>query len=392
MHDLTTFGLAVLGVAGALSAALLLAKLSARVAIPSAAVFLVGAALVSDLFPSLVLRIATVERIATVALIVILFQGGASIGLRRFRVAAVPVASLGVLGTFACAGLVTLFAHSAFGLGWLTAGLLGAAVAPTDPAVMFSVLGDRQIHGRAGTILEGESGANDPVGIALMLGLIQLATHANATFWIVVRVFCEQMAIGLAVGVVGGLAATFVLRRVALPSAGLYTLRTLALAGVVYGIAATAHGSGFLAVFVAGLIAGDVRAPFKQEVDVFEEGLASLAEIVVFVALGLTVGITAISASRFGEGLAIAAFLALVARPLAAGALLAPTRLSAGERLFVIWGGLKGAVPILLAAFALGEHVAQSQRIYETVFVVVLASVVVQGGTIPYAARRLGVD
>jgi potassium/hydrogen antiporter len=392
VHDLTSFGLAVLGVSGALSAALLLAKLSARLAIPSAAVFLVGAALASDLFPSLVLRIETVERIATVALIVILFQGGASIGLRRFRVAALPVASLGVLGTFACAGLVTLFVHAVFGLGWLVAGLLSAAVAPTDPAVMFSVLGDREIHGRAGTILEGESGANDPVGIALMLGLIQLATHANATFWIVVRVFCEQMAIGLAVGVVGGLAATRVLRRVALPSAGLYTLRTLALAGVVYGIAATAHGSGFLAVFVAGLIVGDVRAPFKQEVDVFEEGLASLAEIVVFVALGLTVGITSISTSRFGEGLAIAAFLALVARPLAVGALLVPTRLSAGERLFVIWGGLKGAVPILLAAFALGRHVGHSQQIYETVFVVVLASVVVQGGTIPYAARRLGID
>ncbi len=390
MHALTSFGLAVLVVAGALSAALLLAKLTARVAIPSAVVFLVGAAFASDLFPSLVLRIATVERIATVALVVILFQGGASIGLRRFRAASVPVASLGVVGTFACAGLVTLFVHALFGLGWLTAGLLGAAVAPTDPAVMFSVLGGREIRGRARTILEGESGANDPVGIALMLGLIQLATHADATFWIVVRVFCEQMAIGLAVGVVGGFLATVVLRRVALPSAGLDTLRTLALAGVVYGIAATAHGSGFLAVFVAGLIAGDVDAPFEREVEVFEEGLASLAEIVVFVALGLTVAITSISAARFGEGLAIAAFLALVARPLTAGVLLAPARLTAGERLFVIWGGLKGAVPILLAAFALGEHVAHAQRIYETVFVVVLASVVVQGGTIPFAARRFG--
>ena len=126
--------------------------------------------------------------------------------------------------------------------------------------------------------------------------------------------------------------------------------------------------------------------------DVFEQGLASLAEIVVFVALGLTVAITSISASRFGEGLAIAAFLALLARPLTAGALLAPTRLSTSERLFVVWGGLKGAVPILLAAFALGEHVADAQRIYETVFVVVLASVVVQGGTIPVrgAPLRLG--
>ncbi len=137
------------------------------------------------------------------ALIVILFDGGSSIGWRRFRGAAIPIVSLGVLGTFATAGLVTAFAHWAIGLGWLTAGLLGAAVAPTDPAVMFSVFGDREISGRTGTILEGESGANDPVGIALMLGLIQLATHADATFWVVVRVFCEQMGIGLAIGIAG---------------------------------------------------------------------------------------------------------------------------------------------------------------------------------------------
>jgi len=389
VHELTSFGLAVLLVAGALSAALLATKLGARLSLPSAALFLVAAAVASDVFPSLVPRIVTVERIATVALIVILFQGGASIGLRRFRVAAVPIASLGVLGTFACAGLVTLFVHAAFGLGWLTAGLVGAAVAPTDPAVMFSVLGAHDIGGRTATILEGESGANDPVGIALMIGLIELATHAHATFWIVVRVFVEQMAIGLAIGAAGGVAATVVLRRVALPSSGLYTLRTLALAGVVYGAAAVAHGSGFIAVFVAGLVAGDVDAPFKQEVAVFEEGLAALAEIVVFVALGLTIDLSSVSAARWGEGLAIAGFLALAARPLVAGALLAPVRLTAGERLFVIWGGLKGAVPILLAAFALGANVAHARQIYETVFVVVLASVVVQGGTVPFAAGRL---
>ena len=392
MHGLTSFGLAVLVVSGALLAALFLAKLSARLAVPSGAVFLVVAAVASALFPSLVVRVETVERIATVALIVILFQGGSSIGLRRFRPAAIPIASLGVLGTFACAGLIAAFAHVAFGLGWLTSGLLGAAVAPTDPAVMFSVLGDIEIQGRTGTILEGESGANDPVGIALMIGLIELATHANASFWIVVRVFSEQMAIGVAFGIAGGLAATYLMPRIALPSPGLYTLRTLALAGVVYGVTAVAHGSGFLAVFVAGVIVGDLEVPFKHEVEVFEEGLAALAEIVVFVALGLTIGISSIGLARFGEGLAVAAFLALLARPLVVGSLLFPVKLSVGERLFVIWGGLKGAVPILLAAFAVAANVHDARRIYQIVFVVVLASVVVQGSTIPPAARRLGVE
>lgn len=392
MHDLTSFGLTILVVAGALSAALLASKVSARTQVPAAALFLVAAAIASDLFPSLSLSIATVERIATVALIVILFDGGSSIGWRRFRVAAAPIVSLGILGTFATAGVVAVFVHLGFGLGWVTSGLLGAAVAPTDPAVMFSVLGDREISGRTGTILEGESGANDPVGIALMLGLIELATHTDASFWIVVRVFAEQMSTGLAIGVVGGLLERRLLQRVALPSAGLYTLRTLALAGLVYGLAAVAHGSGFLAVFVAGLIVGDLRAPFTAEIRVFQDGLATLAEIVVFVALGLTINLSALSGSRWVEGLVLAAFVALIARPLALGPLLAPAKLRPGERVFVMWGGLKGAVPILLAAFTLGRHVHDAQRIYETVFVVVLASVIVQGGTIAAAARRLGVE
>ena len=112
-----------------------------------------------------------------VALIAILFDGGMHVGWARFRAAAVPIVALGVVGTFATAGGVAIFAHWALGFGWTSAGLLGAAIAPTDPAVMFSVLGDREIGGRTGTILEGESGANDPVGIALMLGMIQLATH-----------------------------------------------------------------------------------------------------------------------------------------------------------------------------------------------------------------------
>jgi potassium/hydrogen antiporter len=389
---MTTFGAVVLLVAAALSAALLGSKASARLSIPSAALFLVVAAVASDVFPSLDVSNSTVERLGTVALIVILFDGGTSIGRRRFHAALTPIASLGVVGTFATAGALALFAHWALGLSWIGAGLLGAAVAPTDPAVMFSVLGNREVGGRSGTILEGESGANDPVGIALMLGLVQLATHADASFWIVVRVFCEQMAIGLAIGVAGGLLESQLMRRVSLPSSGLYAIRTLAGAGIVYGVASVAHGSGFLAVFVAGIMVGDADAPFRGEIEIFQDALSTIAEIVVFVALGLTVDLAGVPAERWAEGVAVAAFLALVARPAVVAALLAPVRLSHGERAFVAWGGLKGAVPILLAAFAVGAHVDGAQRLYQTFFVVVLASVAVQGGTIPYAARLLGIE
>ena len=392
MHEITAFGTAILIVAAALSAALLTTKLSERVSIPTAAPFLVLAAIASDVFDSLDFSTKVVERIATVALIVILFDGGTAIGLRRFRVAAAPIVVLGVLGTFATAGGVALVAHWVLGLSWIVSGLLGAAVAPTDPAVMFSVLGDREVAGKTGTILLGESGANDPVGIALMLGMIDLAEHPDGSFWIVVREFLLQMSVGLAIGIAGGIGVVAVMKRLSLPSPGLYTLRTLAGAGLVYGLATVAHGSGFLAAFVAGLIVGDIRAPFKVEGEIFSEALSSLAEIVVFIALGLTISITSLGADRWAEGLVLAALLAFVIRPLVVWPLLARTGLRRGERAFVAWGGLKGAVPILLASLALERGVDDAAKLYELVFVVVLASVVVQGGTVPLAARRLGVQ
>jgi cell volume regulation protein A len=152
------------------------------------------------------------------------------------------------------------------------------------------------------------------------------------------------------------------------------------------------HGSGFLAVFVAGLLVSDVRAPFKEEIERFHTSLASLAEITVFVALGLTIDLGSILSDRVVlEGLALAVILGLVARPLAVVLLLAPARLSWGERAFVAWGGLKGAVPILLAALAVLAEVDEADRIYKIVFVVVTASVIVQGTLLPFAARRFGV-
>jgi potassium/hydrogen antiporter len=356
-------------------------QLTLRLPVPSAAVFLVAAAIASDVAPGLAPSAHAVEWIGTIALVAILFDGGSSIGLPRFRTVALPVAALGTAGTFATAGLVALFAHWALGLDWIMCGLLGAAIAPTDPAVMFSVLSERAIGGRVKPLLEGESGANDPVGIALMLGMIELATKPHSTFWVVVQTFALQMSVGLAFGIAGGLAERQVLRRLALPTSGRHTVGTLAIAGVVYAAATVAHGSGFLAVFVAGLIVGPA----------FANGLATLAEIVVFVALGLTVSLGGLSGTHWAEGIALAAFTALVARPIAVGPLLAPTSLRRGEIVFVIWGGLKGAVPILLAAFAVARHVPDAGRLYDIVFVVVLVSVVVQGSSLSWAARRLGV-
>jgi cell volume regulation protein A len=391
VHDVVSFGGWILLVSSAIAIALFTTKLTERLSIPAAAPFLVAAAAASDLFPSLEVSTDTVVKVATVALIVILFDGGLGIGWHRFRGAIGPISALGVAGTFATAWGATMFGHWGLGLGWTTAGLLGAAVAPTDPAVMFSVLGEREVAGRSGTILEGESGANDPVGIALMIGMVEFATHANASFWIVVREFLVAMSVGLAVGVVGGLLIGQALRRVTLPSSGLYSLQGLAGAGIVYGAASVAHGSGFLAVFVAGLLVGSPRAAFRVELGVFQEALSSLSEIVVFGVLGLNVTLSSLDGRVWRDGLLLAAVVALLVRPIVVVPLLAPARLTAGERAFVAWGGLKGAVPILLAAFVVQREIAGASRIYDLVFVVVLASVLVQGSTIPLAARRLGI-
>jgi potassium/hydrogen antiporter len=392
VEELADFGLIVFVVAGGVSVALLARKWSERFPVPAPALFLIAAAIASDLVTDLSdISVRTVERIGVVALIVILFDGGMHVGWRRFRRAAVPIASLGVLGTFATAGLMALAAHYLFGFDWTTAGILGAALAPTDPAVMFSLLGNKEIGGRTGTILEGESGVNDPVGIALMIGMLEFATSDDGSFWTVVEEFVLEMSVGLAVGIVGAAALVPYMRRVRLPSE-LYPLQTIAAAGVIYGLASVAHGSGFLAVFIAGLAFGDVDAPFKTEIRRFHTSLASLAEIVVFVALGLTIDVTELADDRVWlDGLLLALILAFLARPLALAPLLAPLRLRFGEQVFLAWGGLKGAVPILLAAFAILAEVDDARQVYEIVFVVVAFSVVVQGSSLPFVARQLGV-
>jgi len=393
VSELTDFGLIVLLVAGTFSLAIAAYKITERFPIPAPALFLVIAAVASDIWPGLArISIVDVERIAAVALIAILFDGGMQVGWHRFRAAAVPITLLGLLGTFATAGLIALAAHWLFDFGWITAGILGAALAPTDPAVMFSVLGRREIGGQTGTILEGESGANDPVGIALMIGMLEYATHADASFWTVIREFAIQMSVGLAVGIAGAFLLLPLMRRIALPNEALYPILTLGIAGVIYGIASVAHGSGFLAVFIAGLVVGSARSPYKGEIERFHTSLASLAEIVVFVALGLTIHLGGLPGrSVWLDGLLLALVLAFVARPIAAGLVLLPVKLKLGERAFILWGGLKGATPILLAAFAVIAKVDGAGRIYGIVFVVVLFSVLVQGTSIPFVGPRLGV-
>lgn len=392
MEDLLDFGKIILTVSAGLSIAIVVRVIASRVGLPTAALLLGVAATASDLSTRLadLLSFEDVQHIATLALIAILFEGGMSIGSGRFRTAATPIAMLGVVGTFGTAALVAVAAHWLLGLDWTVAGLIGAALAPTDPAVTFSVLAGKEVGGRTGTILEGESGFNDPVGIALMLGMVELATSDDASYAGIAVDFVREMGIGLAIGVVGGLALVVLIPRFPLPDRSLYPLATLLSAGVVYGATSAAHGSGFLAVFVAGIVLGDVHYPRRHEVRHFHSAIADLGELAVFVALGLTVDLTFIgSEGLWWRGLVLAVLLGFVIRPLVVWPLLHPLRLGHNERLFVVWCGLKGAVPILLASLAVTGGTDYAAEIYGIVFVVVLFSVVVQGTGVPAVAARL---
>ncbi|QNK81581.1 cation:proton antiporter [Nakamurella sp. PAMC28650] len=392
MGDARTFAWLIGLLATAILLAVLANRVSDRIRVPAPALFLVAAAIGSDLFPELGRLSPQInQRIVTVALIFVLFDGGMHIGWKRFRTSAGAVVWIGVAGTIVTAGALAVTAHLVLGFSWTTAMLIGAALSPTDPAVVFSVLGQREIQGRSGTILEGESGANDPVGIALMAVLLGTTGGGITAVATGLGEFALQMVVGAAVGVAGGLGLAR-LMRIPLPNEALYSIRLAAAAVVVYAAATLLFGSGFLAVLVAGILIGDVRAPFKREVERFTSGLSGLGEIVAFTVLGLSISVRdAIRPDVFWAGLAIAAILILVIRPILVGAVTARIKLDRGERAFVLWAGLKGAVPILLGTYVLGVGRADARRVYEIIFVVVLISVVVQGGLVPTFARLLSV-
>ena len=391
VEDVTRFGLVILLVSAAIMVALVGNRLSRLIRVPAPALFLVAAALADDIWPGLgTLGPALDGRIVTVALVVILFDGGMNLGWDRLRASIGPVLWIGVMGTVVTAAGLALAAHAVFGLEWRSALLLGTALSPTDPAVVFSVLGGREIAGRTGTILEGESGANDPVGIALLISVIGATGGGGSAVLTGLGEFALQMGIGLAVGVAGGFALRWVVRRIPLASEQLYPILVVAAGTGIYGLATVAHGSGFLAVFLAGILLGDAEIPFRVEVRRFTGAVASLSEMVAFTVLGLSIPLLPLLASAdLWVGLALGALLMFVARPLLVGLLIVPIRLRPPERLFVLWSGLKGAVPILLGLFILGTDLPDAPRLYRIIFVVVLVSVVIQGGSVPLVARLL---
>lgn len=388
-----TFGVIVALVSAAVLAAFVFGRAADRLRVPAPVIFLVVSAIASDLIPAL--RDAVSPRavgwIASGALIIILFNGGVSLGWTRVRRLIRPIAMLGFGGTAVAAAVMIGAAHVLVEGPWITAAVIGVALAPTDPAMVFSTLRDEQLDDDTQAILEAESGANDPVSIALMVGVLSVAGGETSWGLVVTTTLFRELAIGLVVGLVGAWLLRRPLKYLTDPTETLQPLVALAAAGLVFGVATAAHGSGFLAVFVAGIMIGDSETTITDEVRLFQNELGNLAELVVFVALGLTVHLAALGPATILEGIALTAILIVVARLPFVLVVLRPFGVSQSQRRFLAWAGLRGAVPILLASLALADHVTDSDEAYGLVFIVVALSVLIQGTTIAPLARRLGI-
>lgn len=327
------------------------------------------------------------------ALAVILFDGGLRTPVRNFRIGLKPALGLATAGVVLTSGLTGLFAYWWLGLSWLESLLLGAIVGSTDAAAVFSLLHSRglELKSRVGTTLEIESGSNDPMAIFLTIVLIELILMPDATFgWLVVVEFVQQMGLGAAFGLLGGLLLLGVINR--LPMApGFFPLAALAGALLIFGVTGMLGGSGFLAAYLAGLVLGNRPMESSQNIKRFHDGIASLSQIGMFLMLGVIVTPSELLPVALDAAL-LAAVLILLARPVAVAVCLAPFRFPWREQLFIGWVGLRGAVPIILALFPLLAGLDSAEYFFHVVFFVVLISLVVQGWTVAPAARWLGLE
>jgi potassium/hydrogen antiporter len=328
--------------------------------------------------------------IGIVALALILFEGGLTAGFEEIRPVLRPALGLALVGTFVTAGITAVAAIWLFDLSTLEGLLLGAIISSTDGAAIFSLLRGSTLRRPLARTLEGEAGFNDPVAVLLVVGFIEWIEEESYGLADMALLFVLELGIGAAVGIAVGWLAAEGLRRTRLDTAGLYPVATLATVAVAFGAAETLHGSGFLAAYVSGLALGSARIPARRTVTVFHQGLAWVAQITMFLSLGLLV-----FPSQLGdvvvEGTALALVLVLVARPVAAFLSTALDPFSVADRVVLGWAGLRGAVPVVLATFPVIDEVPESGDFFNIVFFAVVISTLLQGTTFEPLARRLGV-
>lgn len=333
------------------------------------------------------------QYVGVVALIFILFAGGLDTDWASVRPVLWQGVALSTFGVGLTTVLVAGFAVYVINFSLLEGLLLGSIVSCTDAAAVFAVLrsGNVGLKARLKPLLELESGSNDPMAVFLTIGLVSLLTNKNASLIDLLPMFALQMPVGLVLGWIMGKASVLIINRFQLEYDGLYPVLSLSLVLLTYGLTDVLGGSGFLAIYLAGLVMGNSQFVHKRSLMRFHDGLAWLMQITMFLALGLQVFPSRII-PIIGIGLLVSLFLMFFARPLSVFLTLAFTRMPLKEKIFISWGGLRGAVPIILGTFPILAAVPQAEMIFNVVFFIVVTSVLLQGTSLPIMARWLGLQ
>jgi cell volume regulation protein A len=370
-------------------------KLSIRFGIPSLTLFLVIGMLAGSDGPGGLYfdNPALVQTLGVIALVLILYSGGLDTEWAGVRPVLWSGLSLSTIGVLLTGLLVGWFASVVQGFSFLEGLLLGAIVSSTDAAAVFMVLRARnaRLPRRLTQLLELESGSNDPMAVVLTLAIIALLTNPATSFPDLVWFFVVQMTIGAILGVAMGELIRWTLNTLKLELTGIYPVLSVAFALLTYGLTAELKGSGFLAVYLAGLFIRRRPVAHKRSLLQFHDGLAWLMQIAMFLILGLQV-FPARLLPIAAIGLLVSLFLILLARPLSVYVALAFSRLTFREQTLIAWVGLRGAVPIVLATFPVLAGIAQADTIFHLVFFIALTSVLLQGTAIPWITRMLGLD
>ncbi|MFI1313311.1 potassium/proton antiporter [Streptomyces albidoflavus] len=364
-------------------------RVSSRSGLPSLLVYLgIGVAMGVDGIGHLSFSDAELTQvIGYAALVVILAEGGLGTSWKEMRPALPSAAALALAGVAVSVGVTATAAHYLAGLEWRQALIIGAVVSSTDAAAVFSVLRRVPLPSRITGALEAESGFNDAPVVILV---VAFCTAGPIEHWyVLIGEILLELAIGAAIGLAVGWLGALGLRHVALPASGLYPIAVLAIATTAYAAGAMAHGSGFLAVYLCALVLGNARLPHAPATRGFAEGLGWVAQIGMFVLLGLLVTPHELAGDVL-PALVIGLVLTVVARPLSVFVSLTPFRRPWREQALMSWAGLRGAVPIILATIPMVAGVRGSERLFNIVFILVVVYTLVQGPTLPWLARRLG--
>jgi cell volume regulation protein A len=393
MASLDAVSLAILLGAVLVMAGILSSLLALRFGAPLLLVFLLIGMLAGDAGPGQIQfdDVRTTYLVGSVALALILFDGGLKTRFQSIRTVLAPSMVLATVGVLLTALITAPVAKYALDLNWIESLLVGAVVASTDAAAVFLLVHTQglRLRPRVGATLEAESGTNDPFAIFLTLMLVEFISSGQSSFAHIALEFAREAVLGAIMGVIGGRLVVLALNKVALPQ-GLHAPFVATAALVIFGAAQIAHASGFLAVYLAGIIIGNRPTRAHNSVVTFLDAATWLAQIVMFVLLGLLVSPNRLLGS-VGPAVIVALTLMLLARPVAVFLCLAPFRFNWREKVFIAWVGLRGAVAIFLASIPLLVGLSKAYLYFDVAFVVVIISLLLQGWTLAPAARRLHV-